>query len=192
MWGLGIDGLLHACPVDACPTGSCVHAVSMMACRRDVLFTGTRAPPPPPPPVGHTHLPVPRLAAPPACPTGQCRATPAANCTSEWLHHCQHPPADACFYVGSRPPGTGPRNGTHGPPHSRPALVSSPPVTTLSPTLRPAAPAACPSTQYRPTTCAACISEWLDDRCGDLALTDYYKPAQWMPAQRAAACMRFH
>jgi hypothetical protein len=41
-----------------------------------------------------------------------------------------------------------------------------PPRTNLSTTYHTgphsAAPAACPSTQYRPTTCAACISKWLD------------------------------
>ena len=107
MWGLGIDGLLQACPVDACPTGSCVHAVSLMACRRDVLSRGTHAPPPPPPWATHifpSHalqrrqpalLASAGLRLQPTAPVSGCITASSAAQDAAWA-------MDLCFRAGSQ------------------------------------------------------------------------------------------
>ena len=63
------------CRWNTCPCSGCVRHAGF-ACQSHLRS-----------PILQTHPP-PCLAAPPACPTGQCRTTPADACSSEWLYHC--------------------------------------------------------------------------------------------------------
>jgi hypothetical protein len=163
----------------ACPPSGQLRTCGWVDGLRSCTVHGSHTPPPP----HHmcsTPFPVPRLAALPACPAGQCRLTLGADCASEWLGWitARMPSSniDLCFRSGGQM--LGPALGgcrracavaliNRGPMACLPIRPPPCPPLTHNPDPRPAVPASCPLGQYRPspsmpsTTCAACTGERL-------------------------------